>query len=394
LAARSTNGVGSGAEFDSVEQLLAARIRRHGPLPYDDVVEAALYDPVHGFYQRGGAAGRRHGDFITSPEVGPLFGAVVARALDTWWRELGEPDPYVVVDAGAGVGTLARSVRVAEPACLPALTYLLVERSAALRAGHDSHLELAAPNFAFGPHVPHDLGDTDANVTGTGPRFVSLDTMPAVPFIGVIIANELLDNVPFQLAQRTEDGWREVRVGLSADDSTLVEVLVPPPDSMDLSLAQLAPAAPLSARVPIQSRAADWLRVAIGNVERGRVVVLDYASRTAELATRPARSWLRTYRGHERGAPPLEELGTQDITVEVCIDQLARVRRPAHDRSQADFLRAHGLAEFVDEGRRIWKERAAVGDLEAVRGRSRINEAEALSDPNGLGAFQVVEWTV
>jgi len=60
---------------------LAERIRSSGPLPFEQWVEACLYDEAGGFYASGGAAGRR-GDFLTSPEVGPLFGAVVARWLD------------------------------------------------------------------------------------------------------------------------------------------------------------------------------------------------------------------------------------------------------------------------------------------------------------------------
>jgi hypothetical protein len=60
--------------------------------------------------------------------------------------------------------------------------------------------------------------------------------------------------------------------------------------------------------------------------------------------------------------------------------------------AQADWLRAHGLDEFVAEGRAIWHERAGVGDLAAVKARSRITEAEALADPSGLGAFSVLEW--
>src|SRR3954469_19577686 len=111
---------------------LVERIARHGPLPYEAFVDAALYDPDGGFYASGGAAGRR-GDFLTSPEVGPLFGRVLARALDAWWRDLGEPDPYVVVEVGAGAGTLARHVLDAGPECAPALRYVLVERSERLR---------------------------------------------------------------------------------------------------------------------------------------------------------------------------------------------------------------------------------------------------------------------
>ena len=122
-------------------------------------------------------------------------------------------------------------------------------------------------------------------------------------------------------------------------------------------------------------------------------MVIDFASTTAALADRPWMDWVRTYRAHARGGHPLEELGIQDITVEVAIDQLAAVRPPDEVRSQAQFLAAHGLDDLVDEGRRTWRERAAEGDLEAMRGRSRVTEAEALTDPSGLGAFRVLEWT-
>src|SRR4029453_13051383 len=73
----------------------AAESRRHGPLPLERVVERALYDGDGGFYESGGRAGGRRGDFLTSPEVGPLFGAVVARALDGWGLVVGAPAPPV-----------------------------------------------------------------------------------------------------------------------------------------------------------------------------------------------------------------------------------------------------------------------------------------------------------
>jgi SAM-dependent MidA family methyltransferase len=88
---------------------------------FDEFMRIALYGE-HGFYAgsddgvRGGHAGRR-GDFLTAPEVGPLFGAVLARALDHRWVELGRPDPFTVVDVGAGPGTLARGIVAAGPQC-------------------------------------------------------------------------------------------------------------------------------------------------------------------------------------------------------------------------------------------------------------------------------------
>src|SRR5262249_32093213 len=103
----------------SVGALVAAEVARRGPGPVSAVMALALCHAEPGFFSRGGGAGRR-GDFLTSPEVGPLFGAVIARALDGWWDELGRPDPFVVVEAGAGVGTLAREVLHATPACVRA----------------------------------------------------------------------------------------------------------------------------------------------------------------------------------------------------------------------------------------------------------------------------------
>ena len=63
-----------------------------------------------------------------------MFGAVLARALDSWWVEMGQPSPFTVVEAGAGRGVLAKAVLAAAPACRPALRYVAVERSSALRA--------------------------------------------------------------------------------------------------------------------------------------------------------------------------------------------------------------------------------------------------------------------
>ncbi|MDP9074095.1 MAG: hypothetical protein M3N98_07965, partial [Actinomycetota bacterium] len=76
-----------------LEGRIAVQARRFGTLAWSAFMEAALYDPDDGFYATGGSAGRR-GDFVTSVEIGPLFAAVWARALDLWWEELGRPDPY------------------------------------------------------------------------------------------------------------------------------------------------------------------------------------------------------------------------------------------------------------------------------------------------------------
>jgi len=335
----------------NVDERIAAQARRDGPLGYDQVVEIALYDGELGFYETGGAAGRG-GDFLTSPEVGPLFGAVLARAFDSCWRELGEPSSFTVVEAGAGRGVLAKAVLAAEPTCAPALRYVAVERSGALRARHPDGVE-------------------------------SADVLPAEPFVGVILANELLDNVPFGLLERRENGWAEVRV-----DEHVKEMLVP---VADVAESRLTPDAPVGGRIPIQRAAHAWVETALGLVLRGRVIVIDYADTTPSLVRRPWAEWVRTYRAHGRGTHPLADLGDQDITCEVAVDQLPAA---TSNRSQAEFLRAHGIDELADEARREWEERAHIGDLQALKSRSRVHEAAALTDRVGLGAFRALEWVI
>jgi SAM-dependent MidA family methyltransferase len=353
---------------------LAVAITRHvaevGPIGFDEYVAHALYTPGLGFYQRGGGAGRRR-DFITSPEVGPLFGAVIAHALDTWWAELGQPATLSLVEAGAGPGTLARAIVAAEPRCAEALRITLVEPG----------------TVQWGSHPEGVTSRVDM------PRAADLPRGPVV-----VLANELLDNLPFAVAELTDDGWAEVRVGVGADGTSLVEVLHRLDGPRADWCRRMAPRAEPGARIPVQNHAADWLARALALVEDGgrggRVVVFDYASTTAEMAERRPAGWLRTYAAHDTGHDPLDSPGSCDITTEVAVDQLAIVRQPDLDQSQAGFLRSHGIDDLVAEGRDRWEQEGISGGLAAIAGRSRVHEAEALTDPAGLGAFRVLQWVV
>jgi SAM-dependent MidA family methyltransferase len=363
---------------------IAHLIHREGPITFDRFMEAALYEEG-GFFASGHGSGRAGRDFITSPEVGSLFGACIARGLDEYWHVVDEPDPFLVVEAGAGNGRLAADILRAVDDCKGALRYVLVERSAQLRAEQRARLPIDPPDEALGPFVRSSGGDAPTPAPGAGPVVTSLEALPALEATDcVVIANELLDNLPFGIVQRDEDGWSEVRVGV--DGGGFDEVLVPVND------ADVTPKGsfPSMTRVPIPRGIEKWFGECDAVMRRGTVIAIDYMCRADELAER---EWLRTYRAHGRGTDPLDAPGTQDITADVVFEQLVAAalgfRVVAH-KSQADWLRDLGIDALADEGAQQWRDGAARGDLDALKGRSRVHEAAALTDPVGLGAHAVV----
>ncbi len=367
--------------MNAVAAHLAQMIHREGPITFDGFMEAALYGEG-GFFTDGHGAGRAGRDFVTSPEVGPLFGVCMARALDRLWRALDEPDPFLVIEAGAGNGRLAREVLRAEPECLRALRYVLVERSDALRAEQRRRLAMEPADEALGPFVLRGDEDRAEPARRAGPVFTALAEMPALAANGaVVVANELLDNLPFGIAEFDGEHWLEVRVARDGADG-FEEVLVP----MEADLGYEVPA---GTRVPIPRGIDDWWRECESVVREGFVLAIDYATTIAEIHDR---SWLRTYRAHAAGGGPLEAPGEQDITADVVLEQLdAGAPFPCivSDR-QDSWLAALGIEQLVGEGREVWAAGAAEGGLAALTGRSRVSEAAALTDPDGLGAHRVV----
>ena len=337
-------------------------------LRFDQFMRAAMYGPS-GFYSKGNGAGTSR-DFLTSPEVGSLFGAVVARRLDREWKRLGCPSVFTVVEVGAGPGTLARTVFAADPECSKSLRYVLVDAAEGMRLLHADHLPSG--------HVE------------------SVAELPTQPFAGVIFANELFDNIPCRLVRF--DGrtgrWVERWVDPPTRTTSAAERDVDANDDMQALARQLVPHPTNGCEIPIQSEAAELSGAMLALLTAGAMIVIDYTRHdTAEFASRPRAEWMRTYHHHVRGINVLERAGHCDITVDVALDQLVAVVGPPQSLlSQAEALVTWGLDAVLETSDSKWVERSSDYDLHALRARSHRSEVAVLTDPVGLGGFTVLEW--
>ena len=175
----------------SLKFIITAEIAERGPMPFERFMELSLYHPK-GFFGGDQLRSQRGGDFLTSPEVSPIFGETLARFVSAERDRIGEP--FRVVEVGAGSGSLLRPLLDAIE--VPAT---VVEASPAARAS----LATLSPDVEVRTDLPDKVR-------------------------GVVIANELLDNLPMALAQRVDGEWRERWVGRDGDDLGFVDAPVRP----------------------------------------------------------------------------------------------------------------------------------------------------------------------
>lgn len=340
---------------------IATEIADRGPMYFDRFMELALYDPEEGFFGSGRLRSHRTGDFLTSPEVSPLFGETLARFVAAERTRIGGLD--AVVDCGAGSGSLLASLL----AVLGDVPAFAVEVSPAARESLTGRLPGAA--------VVASLGE-----------------IPSLPR-GVIVANELLDNLPAAVAVRVGDGWREEAVAVVGTSPS--SVLVDSRPEVAAWADRHAPGLAEGSRVEVQLAAGAWLRSALDSVSRGAVVVVDYGDTGAGLAPRRAEGTIRTYRAHHLGPDALRAPGATDITMDVDFSALISVAAACgaatEYATQAEFLSAWGLRDRLSELRHEELAAARSGaTMERLQLRSRVTEAETLLHPRGLGDFRVL----
>ncbi len=176
---------------------LIDRIRRDGPLPIVDYMNACLHDPADGYYRTMPAIGAG-GDFTTAPEISQVFGELIGIWAAVAWRAMGAPARFRLIELGPGRGTLmADALRAARivPGLLAAADIHLVDSNPLLR-------EAQRTTLAHARHLPpvtwHDSLTSD--IAGSEPA--------------LIIANEFLDALPIRQMVFIDGTWRERCVAL------------------------------------------------------------------------------------------------------------------------------------------------------------------------------------
>lgn len=351
-----------------LEELLAERIRRCGPIPFADFMRECLYHPLQGYYSK--AESKRFSDYYTSVDVHPIFGRLLARKFDEMWEQLGRPKGFWLVEVGAGVGRLGQHVLDFCEAQLTefyrALKYVAVERSSSRREQATTRLQRHAV---------------------AGRLWISNEIPARIP-AGCVFSNELIDALPVHRVMMGKGGLQEMFVGWN--NGRFVDVVAPvsacaineyfATQGVTLIEAQHAEAG---------LEGCDWIMEVGRRIERGFVLTIDYGHRAAELFDgHHMRGTLLAYHGHRVTEDFYSSPGERDLTAHVNFTALETWGRRSgleteEYTSQTAFLLALGQPnEFAD----LYDPEQT--EAEQVRARLQL---KTLIHPEGMGErFQVM----
>lgn len=284
------------AEAQAHSDALVRRIHHEieqagGWISFARYMELALYTPGLGYYSGGSRKFGEHGDFVTSPEISPLFGQALAEQIAQVMRLSA---PYVL-EVGAGTGALAADVLLAlEVQGMLPTHYDILELSGELRGRQAETLQSRAPHLAA--------------------RVRWLDTLPS-QFEGCVVANEVLDVMPVHCLTWRDGACSERGVGLESAGLRWMDRPLPP------GLLPLVEALPVAAPASgeyvseICPSATAWIKEWGRSLVRGALLLIDYGYPRAEYYL-PSRSsgTLQCYYRHRAHTDMFAWPGLNDIT--------------------------------------------------------------------------------
>jgi SAM-dependent MidA family methyltransferase len=339
-------------------------------------MELALYEPRLGYYRQTADRPTDAGDFLTAPETHPIFGWTIARRIERMWAELGRPDPFSLIEYGAGSGTLALSILEG-----------IRRHSADDLAGATRYIPVESN--------PHRLADLRSRfeAAGLGDRLppVGAPSDGSVPVTGVLLANEFLDAMPVhKIVVRGGElrelfvEWRDGFVEFAAPPSTTALAQRLSHDGIDTS--ELAEGQVGEICLGYEP----WLEEVAARLARGFVLAIDYGYEAGELyGPRHRAGTLLGYRGHQVVDDPFTDPGLVDLTAHVDFTALQvlgerRGLRSAALTTQSEFLVASGIESEL----RALQESRSTTAADYLRARSGLVR---MLDPRHMGRFRVLE---
>lgn len=348
---------------------IAAEIARSGGwLSFARYMEMALYEPGLGYYSNPGQVFGAAGDFVTAPELTPLFGATLARQVSPWLKDPAlAGSGQVVLEVGGGSGMLAAQLLNAlDNVGHHEVRYLILELSAERREHQRQTLKSLAP--------------------GLMDRVGWLETFPE-SFAGVVVANELLDAMPVQLFEWQADAEAELQeMGVTwvdgqfawaprPADAVLTETVTALRNRLGPEGAQWH--SPYRSEICPAQQA--WMRTLADCMTAGVVMLLDYGFAAPEYY-HPQRNQgtLMCHYRHRSHADPFLWPGLSDITAHVDFTALARAATAegfslVGYTSMAAFLLNAGL---LDELADLPREPESFWFAQAQAVQQLISEAE------------------
>lgn len=362
-----------------IQQKIAAHPEQR--ITFAEFMDAALYHPKFGYYSTRARQIGTRGDFFTSPHLGAVFGQLLADQFVQMWDILGRPQPFTLVEMGAGQGLMARDIlcwiQRSHPKCFSCLQYIIVEKAAGLIELQQQHL-LAA------------VDDTLPIV------WKSLEAIAENPVVGCFFSNELVD--AFTVHQVVFQQGELYEVYVTLDQDQFVEILdVPSIPALEsyfegLGVRPVGPDYADPYRTEVNLAAQDWLTAVESALQQGYVVTIDYGYPAERYYNRVrSQGTLQCYYRHGRSNDPYVHVGEQDITAHVNFTALEKKGKSLGLENlgvtqQSMFLMALGIGDRI----------AALGRSESTDAHEvlqRLRQRDAmhqLINPMGLGNFGVL----
>jgi SAM-dependent MidA family methyltransferase len=316
-----------------LEQQIIARIEREGPMSFRDFMQEALYDHNHGYYNTDRLKIGVEGDYYTSGNVHPAFGAIVGRcAVELWGNGLS--GPLTLVEMGAGTGQLAFDVLTAlgeeHSPRVGLARYIIIDTSPAMRALQRRKLEPFEDRVEW-----RDLEEAERS-----------------PLEAIFFSNELFDALPVHLLRLSSAGVEESYVSVI---SNRLRSIWKRPSTERLARYLQAMQVELSEGQIVEAGldAIELLARVSRAIERGYLITIDYGDVAGHLYSPERRlGTLRSFYRHRLIESPLERPGEQDITASVNFTALIEYGREfglelmSYERQSAFLLRM-GLIERI-----------------------------------------------